>query len=226
MSRLSPRQVRRLLAVRATAEPPAFLADRIKAEIPDSVRLDRQALQPGHPWLMPPKSEGLRPSWLAAASLLLVAGVGVVAANIPTQPDEVWKWLALSGVVYIDDIVVTAPPAGTPARTAAAGASNGARPPGGANALEGGVTIVVVGEGERPRAGVAVRLERVGPGPTPVRTAATDAGGTAAFRAVPPASYRVLVSAPGIAPAEATVTVSAERTATRVILHVHARPGR
>lgn len=109
MTKLTQREIARLLATRATPEPPAGLADRIKAEIPGSIRLDRQTYQPGRRWLMPPLVEGLHPSWLAAMSVLLVAGVGMVAARIPSPPDDVWKWMALSGVVHIDEIVVTAP---------------------------------------------------------------------------------------------------------------------
>ena len=98
MTKPTHRQIARLLATRSTPEPPADLADRIKAEIPDSIRLDRRTFQPGRRWLMPPLIEGLHPSWIAAASVLLVAGVGMVAARIPAQPDDVWKWMALSGV--------------------------------------------------------------------------------------------------------------------------------
>ena len=108
MKRLTEREIARLLAARATPEPPPGLADRIKAEIPGSIHIERAALQPTRRWLLPPLVDGLQPSWLAAASVLLVLGVGIVAARIPTQPDEVWKWMALSGVVHIDDIVVTA----------------------------------------------------------------------------------------------------------------------
>ncbi len=109
MTKPTQREIARLLATRATLEPPAGLAERIKAEIPGSIRLDRRTYQPGRRWLMPPLIEGLHPSWLIAASVLLVAGMGMVAARIPSQPDDVWKWMALSGVVHIDDIVVTAP---------------------------------------------------------------------------------------------------------------------
>ena len=109
MTKLSEREIARRLAGQATPEPPPDLADRIKADIPASVRLDRQAVRPGRRWLLPPPVEGLHPSWLAAACVLLVLGMGMVAAHIPVQPDEVWKWMALSGVVHIDDIVVTAP---------------------------------------------------------------------------------------------------------------------
>jgi Carboxypeptidase regulatory-like domain len=109
MTKLSEREIARRLAGRATPEPPPGLADRIKADIPASLRLDRQAVRPERRWLMPPPVEGLHPSWLAAACVLLVLGMGMVAAHIPVQPDDVWKWMALSGVVHIDDIVVTAP---------------------------------------------------------------------------------------------------------------------
>ncbi|MDD5562259.1 MAG: carboxypeptidase-like regulatory domain-containing protein [Thermoanaerobaculaceae bacterium] len=123
MTRLTQRRIARLLAARATPAPPAGLADRIKAEIPGSIRLDRRTFRPGRRWLMPPLVEGLHPSWLAAASVLLVAGVGMVAARIiPSQPDDVWKWMALSGVVHIDDIVVTAPAPPAPEGIAVAAA--------------------------------------------------------------------------------------------------------
>ncbi|HVN75323.1 MAG TPA: carboxypeptidase-like regulatory domain-containing protein [Thermoanaerobaculaceae bacterium] len=115
MRKPTPKEIARLLAARATPEPPPGLADRIKAEIPGSIRLERRALQPERRWLLPPLVEGLQPGWLAAASVLLVLGVGIVAARIPAQPDDVWKWMALSGVVHIDDIVVTAPEPKEPA---------------------------------------------------------------------------------------------------------------
>lgn len=133
MKMLTRRGIARLLAARATPEPPAGLADRIKAEIPSSIRLERQTFRPGRRWLMPPRVEGLHPSWLAAASVLLVAGVGMVAARIPSQPDDVWKWMALSGVVHIEDVVVTAPapaePQGITFAAAPARASKGLRIP-------------------------------------------------------------------------------------------------
>ena len=68
MKKLTQREIARLLAARATPEPPAGLAESIKAEIPGSIRLDRRTFQPGRRWLMPPLAEGLHPSWLAAAS--------------------------------------------------------------------------------------------------------------------------------------------------------------
>ncbi len=109
MRKLTEKEIARLLAARATPEPPSGLAERIKADIPGSIRIERAALQPARRWLLPPLVDGLQPSWLAAASVLLVLSVGIVAARIPAQPDDVWKWMALSGVVHIDDIVVTAP---------------------------------------------------------------------------------------------------------------------
>ena len=109
MTKLSEREIARRLAGQTTPEPPSGLADRIKAEIPESVRLDPHAVRPRRRWLLPPPVEGLHPSWLAAACVLLVLGMGMVAARIPVPPDDVWKWMALAGVVHIDDIVVTAP---------------------------------------------------------------------------------------------------------------------
>ncbi len=122
MKKLTEREIARLLAARATPEPPAGLADRIKAEIPGTIRLERPSLHPGRRWLMPPPVAGLQPGWIAAASVLLVLGVGMVAARIPSQPDDVWKWMALSGVVHIDDVVVTAPAPTEPQTTAVAAA--------------------------------------------------------------------------------------------------------
>ncbi len=393
MTKPTQREIARLLATRATPEPPAGLAERIKAEIPGSIRLDRRTYQPGRRWLMPRLIEGLHPSWLVAASVLLVAGMGMMAARIPSQPDDVWKWMALSGVVHIDDIVVTAPapaePQGiavamaqpraskgfripVPARQKVASASRNAEgadelglvakdaekvpavaqpeavamvaaPPTGAMDLrvsdggealpgttitatragapeqgaraavsdaaghaslrglppgayrvrseaqgfepaekggkvaagatsevgvtmpkakmgeevtvggaapvastpaqaaaamsrpsrvqaqdgvgkeENAVTVVILDEAERPCEGVTVTLERLGHGAIETRTARTDAGGTATFRGVPPASYRALAAAPSIAPAQVIVAVASERASTRVELHVRAQ---
>ncbi|OYW04673.1 MAG: hypothetical protein B7X11_02665, partial [Acidobacteria bacterium 37-65-4] len=66
MTKLTQRGIARLLAARPAPEPPPGLADRIKAEIPGSIRLDRQTFQPGRRWLMPPLIEGLHPGRLAA----------------------------------------------------------------------------------------------------------------------------------------------------------------
>ena len=133
MTKLSEREIARRLAGQTTPEPPSGLADRIKAEIPESVRLDPHALRPRRRWLLPPPVEGLHPSWLAAACVLLVLGMGMVAARIPVPPDDVWKWMALAGVVHIDDIVVTAPAPsrspGTAIAMAAPQAAKGLRVP-------------------------------------------------------------------------------------------------
>jgi len=334
MRKLTEKEIVRLLAARPTPEPPAGLADRIKAEIPGSIRIERPALQPGRRWLLPPLVEGLQPSWLAAASVLLVVGVGIVAARIPAQPDDLWKWMALSGVVHIDDIVVTAPepregertlvaaapapaakavrqrPAaivkGEAARSEAADAlreqrkdaARAAEPaagaaapvafeaqvaeeraaaPGaaaadaGANAASAaperrtteevtatggfapseaaaqaapanrparvgavslaaerdrGVTVVVLDQAGEPLAGATVTLERLGQGALWTRTATTEGDGTATFRSVPPSTYRALVTAPSVAPAQLVVSVTSERAPTRAEVRVRPLPKR
>ena len=62
MKKLTHREIARLLATRATPEPPAGLADRIKAEIPGSIKVNVAWPQLGHRWLIPPLIEGLHPS--------------------------------------------------------------------------------------------------------------------------------------------------------------------
>ncbi len=197
MTKPTQREIARLLATRATLEPPAGLAERIKAEIPGSIRLDRRTYQPGRRWLMPPLIEGLHPSWLVAASVLLVAGMGMVAARIPSQPDDVWKWMALSGVVHIDDIVVTAP----------------------APAESHGIAVAMA----QPRASKGFRIpvparqkiaaSRAGAPEQGARAAVSDAAGRASLRGLPPGEYRVRSEAQGFEPDEKKVEIAAGATA-------------
>ncbi|HQT93919.1 MAG: hypothetical protein B7Z61_08755, partial [Acidobacteria bacterium 37-71-11] len=91
---------------------------------------------------------------------------------------------------------------------------------------ENAVTVVILDGADRPREGVTVTLERLGQAAFRTRTARTDASGIATFRDVPPASYRALAAAPGIAPAQLIVTVVSERTPTRVELRVRSLPRR
>ncbi len=246
MRKLTEKEIARLLAARATPEPPSGLADRIKAEIPGSIRIERRPLHTGRRWLLPPLVEGLQPTWLAAASILMVLGVGIVAARIPAQPDDVWKWMALSGVVHIDDVVVTAPQPLEPARTlvaaapaprperqrAAASLKGAAARPEAADALEtpagdagapaeaafsaaaasepavGALEVnVSAGHAALPGASVtALRADAPDAGP---HTSVSDARGHVAMRDLPPGEYRVRSERPGFEPLDATVTVAA-----------------
>ncbi len=252
MRKLTEKEVARLLAARATPEPPPGLADRIKAEIPGSIRIDRQTLRPGRRWLLPPLVEGMQPSWLAAASVLLVLGVGIVAARIPVQPDDVWKWMALSGVVYIDDVVVTAPepresertlvaaapaPAAKAARQKAVALARGetgrlqsadasierrdeaARPAGPAvGGTAAGVEVpapaagsleVNVSDGREALPGATVTATRADARDVGTRASVSDAGGRAVLSYLPPGEYRVRSELQGFEPLDATVKVAA-----------------
>ncbi len=202
MTRLTEKQIARLLAARATPEQPAGLADRIKAEIPGSIRLDRQTFRPGRRWLMPPLIEGLHPSWLAAASVLLVAGVGMVAARIiPSQPDDVWKWMALSGVVHIDDIVVTAP---APAKSGTVAIV--ATPPAGALGLRR------VSDSREPAPAKTVAATRAGVPEQAASAAISEAAGRASLRALPRDEHSVRSEPGGSKPGEKRATVAAGNT--------------
>ncbi len=246
MRKLTEKEIARLLAARATPEPPSGLADRIKAEIPGSIRIERRPLQFGRRWLLPPLVEGLQPTWLAAASILMVLGVGIVAARIPAQPDDVWKWMALSGVVHIDDVVVTAPqplepartlvaaaPAPRPARQRAAASLKGAAArPEATDALEApagdagapaeaafsaaaasepavGALEVNVSAGHAALAGANVTALRADAPDAGPHTSVSDARGHVAMRDLPPGEYRVRSERPGFEPLDATVTVAA-----------------
>jgi Carboxypeptidase regulatory-like domain len=122
MKRLSDRQIRRLLSARATPEAPAGLADRIKAEMPELLKVGGAGPRPAGAPGVPPRSPALRPLWLLAASLLVVIGVGFVAVRLFTPPSDIAREIALGGVVRIEDIVVTVPERSTvEKRTAASG---------------------------------------------------------------------------------------------------------
>jgi len=249
MKKLTGREIAQRLAAHPTPEPPTGLADRIKAEIPGSIRLDRRVLQPGRRWLLPPLVEGLQPTWLAAASVLLVLGVGIVAARIPTQPDDIWKWMALSGVVHIDDIVVTAPaprepegtavalaqaPAAMVARQRVAAAVKGAPQPepadvlnrlqkdlgrpaegaaGGAAAaapaVVAGALEVNVSDGHDALPGASVTATRADAADAGVRSSVSDTSGRAVLSYLPPGEYRVRSELQGFQPLDTTVTVAA-----------------
>lgn len=257
MRKLNSREVARLLAARPTPEPPAGFSDRIKSEIPGSIHVGRGVFQPGRRWLMPPLVEGLHPSWIAAASLLLVLGVGFVAAHIPARPDDVWKWIALNGVVHIDDVVVTAPAprdAGTSIALASAetrdtraarrhrggpadrrdqpgsagteGAlrvapGDAARPPipaeaetarGAAGDSMGALDLTVT-DGARPLSGATVVVSRAEASEGGGRMAVSDLAGRASVSDLPAGEYRVRSESPGFQPLETTVDVAGGATA-------------
>lgn len=123
MKRITDREIRRLLSVRGTPEPPRGLADRIKAEIPEVLQVGGAGLRPEGAAGVPSRSPALRPLWLLAASLLVVIGAGFVAVRLLTPPSDLAREIALGGVVRIEDIVVTVPERSTVEKRNAASAS-------------------------------------------------------------------------------------------------------
>jgi len=77
MSRLNEREIARKLAERDELEPPAGLLDRIKSEIPPSVRIGTEA--PGAERRNPLPSTR---RWLIAASLVATVGAGFFALRL------------------------------------------------------------------------------------------------------------------------------------------------
>jgi hypothetical protein len=122
MKRITDREIRRLLSVRGTPEPPQGLADRIKAEIPEVLQVGGAGVRPEGAAGVPSRSPALRPLWLLAASLLVVIGAGFVAVRFLTPPSDLAREIALGGVVRIEDIVVTVPERSTVEKRNAASA--------------------------------------------------------------------------------------------------------
>ena len=80
MSRLNEREIARKLAEREDFEPPAGLLDKIKSEIPDSITVGTEA--PGAERRSPMAT---KQRWLIAASLVVMAGAGLVALQVREQ---------------------------------------------------------------------------------------------------------------------------------------------
>lgn len=80
MSRLNEREIARKLAEREDFEPPAGLLDKIKSEIPDSLTVGTEV--PGVERRSPMAT---KQRWLIAASLVVMAGAGLVALQVRQQ---------------------------------------------------------------------------------------------------------------------------------------------
>ena len=77
MSRLNEREIARKLAERDELEPPAGLLDKIKSEIPDSLRIGTDAPAAERRRPLPPQQR-----WLIAASLIATVGAGLFALRV------------------------------------------------------------------------------------------------------------------------------------------------
>lgn len=106
--RVTDDELRRRLSAPLTHEPPADLAARIKAEIPDELPV----------WASPAPAARGRARFLPAslrllaASLLLGVGVGWVGANLLHPPANLARDIALDGVLEIpfEPVEVVVPP--------------------------------------------------------------------------------------------------------------------
>lgn len=222
------RDVARLLESRPGIEPPAELANKIKAEIPALI-----AITGGNQDLARMSGMGrrsaYRPLLLIAASLLVVVGFGFVAARLLRPPDDLAREIALSGVTVIDDIVVSVPPrpavepeAQAP-RTPGGAPDIAAPPPDGESSAEAqaeAVTVVVRHHDGSPCQGARVRLERGDGVSSWLRVAETDRNGVAFFLGVPVGSYTLSAGFSAARPATLEMLQVTQRTVTRVDLRV------
>lgn len=80
MSRLNEREIARKLVEREDFEPPAGLLDRIKNEIPDEITVGTEV-----PGLERRSPMATKQRWLIAASLVAMAGAGLVALQVRQQ---------------------------------------------------------------------------------------------------------------------------------------------
>ncbi len=80
MSRLYEREIARKLAEREDFEPPAGLLDKIKSEIPDEITVGTEV-----PGLERRSPMATKQRWLIAASLVAMAGAGLVALQMREQ---------------------------------------------------------------------------------------------------------------------------------------------
>ncbi|OFV82450.1 MAG: hypothetical protein A2Y78_02160 [Acidobacteria bacterium RBG_13_68_16] len=108
MKKLTDREIRRLLSVRGTLEPPDGLPGRIKAEIPDVLHVGAAGLEPERSRMIPPVA-GVRSLWLIAASLLVVIGAGFVVLRLLGPSEDLARRIALEGVTVVKDVVVSVP---------------------------------------------------------------------------------------------------------------------
>jgi hypothetical protein len=149
MSRSSEREIARRLAEREELEPPAGLLDRIKSEIPPSVRIGTGA----------PGAERRNPlpatrRWLIAASLAATVGAGFFALRLgqeapslerPALPVPTAAAPALPAPQAPMERKAASRPAPKPAPPPPADAGPGSASPHGKREIEGGVEGSVVG---------------------------------------------------------------------------------
>ncbi len=238
MRKLTQREVKRLLAIRGTPEPPPGLADHIKAEIPEVLQLGGAAPKPAGVRGMPARTPALRPLWLLAASLLVVIGAGFVAVRFFAPTSDFAREIALGGVVRIEDIVVTVPerstverqqtaaattveqhadketPVGVPpsseVRAKRAAASAGVRP----GQLKGpseqsGALAVTVRGGKEPLSGVTITATAADAAGAAPQTAESGKDGHAEIAPLPPGDYTVRAERKGFEARETRVRVAA-----------------
>ena len=233
MTKLSERELARLLARRHGVEPPADLAKKIKAEIPDLAAVGGAGVEPEGVAGMPPREAGYRPFLLLAATLLVVIGVGFIAAHLLEPPGDLAREVALGGVPVIDDIVVTVPPrapagpgapphsgnAGADASSAAAGSDRPLIGPGSET-----VTVVVRRADGAPCRGITVELQRTDVTPRWHSHTETDGAGVARFVAVPAGTYTLSAGRAGARPARLEMFQVAPKAATQIDLRLAPSP--
>ena len=110
MRRLSEGEVERVLRSRHVLAPPPGLADRIKAEIPELIKVGGQPPAAGGRQHGPLRLLTARPLWLLAASLLIVIGVGFVAVQLWQPGRNLAREIALDGVAVPDAYEIVVPP--------------------------------------------------------------------------------------------------------------------
>jgi len=232
MSKLSNRELERLLAARRAVEPPPDLAARIKGDIPTLPSID--GVGPGREGVagLPPRDAGYRAFLLLAATLLVVIGVGFIAAHLLEPPADLARDVALGGLTVVDDIVVTVPLRADVDESAGPGTGGLRGDPHGAStsgpgaapvAAADAVTVVVRRANGAPCSGAVVSLRR-----TDVTTRwrgdiATDAAGVAFFLGVPAGTYTLTAEMAGARPTTLEMLHVAPRAAIRVDLRIAPR---
>jgi hypothetical protein len=233
MKRITDREIRRLLSTRGVPEPPPDLADRIKGEIPDVLRVGGPEPRPEGVRGFPPPVPALRRSWLLAASLLVVIGAGFVAVRVFAPTSDLAREIALGGVVRIKDVVVTVPERSTvetmnlaksgvphqavalesPSAPKSAAKGFAAKPaltesaPVTASRPTGSLALTVT-DGREPLPGAAITATRADGREEARRTTTTGADGHAELRRLPPGTYQVRSEMPGFQDAGTTVRVA------------------
>jgi hypothetical protein len=110
MKRVTDDEIARLLRTPRHGAPPAGLAERIKAEIPEYLEVGGRSLGPQARGFRRLRLLGSRPVWLLAASLLVVIGVGFVAVQLYPPARNLAREIALDGVVVPQPYEIVVPP--------------------------------------------------------------------------------------------------------------------